>query len=51
MQNLSSEIIHTYIRLIVTYDGIVWLRNALERLMDDGVIFSTIDEAHFQVSQ
>ena len=48
MQNLSSEIIHTYIRLIVTY---VWLRNALERLMDDGVIFSTIDEAHFQVSQ
>jgi replication factor A2 len=37
--------------LIVTYDGIFWLRNALERLMDDGVIFSTIDEAHFQVSQ
>ncbi|KAF8274919.1 hypothetical protein EI94DRAFT_7764 [Lactarius quietus] len=27
------------------------IENALERLMDDGVIFSTIDEAHFQVSQ
>ncbi|KAI0306473.1 replication protein A subunit RPA32 [Multifurca ochricompacta] len=27
------------------------IEQALERLMDDGIIFSTIDEAHFQVSQ
>jgi hypothetical protein len=26
-------------------------RQALERLMDDGIIFSTINETHFQISQ
>jgi len=26
------------------------IEQALERLMDDGVIFSTIDETHFQIS-
>lgn len=50
MRNLSSETVHTHSRLIVTY-GNVQHRQALERLMDDGVIFSTIDEAHFQISQ
>jgi len=27
------------------------IEQALERLMDDGLIFSTIDETHFQISQ
>jgi hypothetical protein len=30
---------------------IVLHRRALEQLMDDGIIFSTINETHFQVSQ
>jgi len=27
------------------------IEQALERLMDDGIIFSTINETHFQISQ
>src|SRR6266404_4034163 len=48
MQNPSSEIAYT---LSVDCGLPNRPRQALERLMDEGIIFSTIDEAHFQVSQ
>jgi hypothetical protein len=48
MQKLSSEMISRP-TLTVTYVTVL-RRQALERLMDDGTIYSTIDEAHFQIS-